>query len=32
MDAGEFKKILKNKWGKAKGKKEMQEYEGFSFV
>lgn len=32
MDAGEFKKVLKNKWGKAKGKKEMQEYEGFSFV
>merc|ERR1712146_812337 len=32
MDAGEFKKILKNKVGKAKGKKEMQEYEGFSFV
>ena len=25
MDAGEFKKVLKNKWGKAKGKKEMQE-------
>ena len=32
MDAGEFKKFLKNKWGKAKGKKEMQEYEGISFV
>jgi hypothetical protein len=32
MDAAEFKKVLKNKWGKAKGKKEMQEYEGFSFV
>ena len=32
MDAGEFKKLIKNKWGKAKGKKEMQEYEGFSFV